>query len=90
MSSEIPDGVQLTVKELAARMECFVERANNGGSWIELHTWLLAMRPGFELLVEGMDLPRSARMTISPERQDEIAKGFTVPDNFNPSEWRNQ
>lgn len=94
ITAAIPAGVQLTVRELAERMKCFVERAENGGSWMELQTWLLAMRPGFDLL-DGIDMPRTARMSISPQRQDEIAADFTVPDTIDPryedpTDWRNQ
>jgi hypothetical protein len=84
MASEIPEGVQSTVTDVAERMEHFTERARNGGSWIELQTWLLSMQPGLETLLEiGLaGIRGSARMRIAPERQEEIASSFTVPDSI--------
>lgn len=82
--STIPDPVQVTVRDLAERMECFIEAAD-AGSWIQLQTWLLSMRPGFDTLLDiGLDggVPRGARMTITPATQERIAQSFVVPDSL--------
>jgi hypothetical protein len=83
MSSELPEPVQAAVRDLAKRAGNFVERAETGGSWIQLQTWLISMRPGYDALLQiPLDAyPRSARMTIDPERIEQILRDFTVPDS---------
>lgn len=79
----MPDIPQAIVNDLASRAEGFVERARNGGSWIELHTWLVSMQPSYDALLGiGMDgLPRTARMPIPTETQEAIMAEFEVPDS---------
>lgn len=83
MSSEIPEDVQRAVHDLAARASNFVERAHNGGSWMELQVWLVSMRPNYDLLVELAErgaVNRTARMRIDPARIEQIVATFTVPN----------
>lgn len=82
--THIPEPVQKVVADLAGRAEHFVHSARNGGSWIEIYTWLLAMKPGYDMLYDiGMDgIRRTSRMTIEQARQDEIMHQFAVPDTI--------
>ena len=84
MSRPIPDPVQQTVRDLAERMTYFAEAADNGGSWMTLQTWLVSMRPQFDMLLDigFKDIPNAARMTITQEAQDRIAQSFVVPDSL--------
>lgn len=80
----IPENLQRVVHEAADRMEEFVRSAREGGSWLELQTWLMASQERVGLLLDvGVDgVRRSARMTISAEQQEKILGDFTVPDTI--------
>lgn len=91
MSSEdpfIPEIVQSIIRDLASRCDGFSGAASEGGSWAEIHVWLVSMQPSFEALLEvGMDdIRRTARMPIPPDKQDEITASFIVPDTVPPPE----
>lgn len=82
MSSEIPEIPQAIIRDLADKAEQFVAFSRAGGSWLQIHTWLLMMQPSFDALNElGIDdIRRTARMPISQAVQDEILADFEVPD----------
>ena len=83
MPAPIPEPLQAVVLEFAKRAEFFAESARSGGSWMQLQTWLISMRPGYDLLsAVGDNCPRNARMTIAPEKIEEIVKNFSVPDSL--------
>lgn len=78
----IPQPVQETLRDLAKSARYLADDVENGASWTRIYTWLLSMEPRLTTLLDiGLDgIPRSARLDIDGERQEQIMADFDIPD----------